>query len=99
MITSEERRWVWVFGALAALITSLPYLAGFAAQGLDWRYSGLALASEDGYSYLAKMLLGSNGGWLFRTPYTAAPIPYKETTSVKSSAPKPKLASIVFSCN
>jgi hypothetical protein len=73
MIEPQERRWVWIFGALAALVTTLPYLVGFAVQGADWRYSGLTLASEDGYSYLAKMLLGSNGGWLFRTPYTAVP--------------------------
>ena len=72
LIERSERRWVWLFAAFAALVTTLPYLAGFAAQGPDWRYSGLLIASEDGYSYLAKMLLGSNGDWLFRTPYTTA---------------------------
>jgi hypothetical protein len=47
------------------------YLVGYASQGTEWRYSGFVFGVEDGNSYLAKMLSGSAGAWLFRTPYTA----------------------------
>jgi hypothetical protein len=73
MMERQERRWVWFFGVFAALATTLPYLIGFAVQGSGWRYTGLLIGSEDGNSYLAKMLIGSSGDWLFRTPYTAFP--------------------------
>lgn len=65
-----ERRWVLVFALVAMLVLSLPYLLGFFTQGSDWQYSGLLLAAEDGYSYLAKMMRGASGDCLFRTPYT-----------------------------
>ncbi len=72
MISKGERRWVIWFGIGLMLITTLPYIAGYFSQTAEWRYSGLALAEEDGYSYLAKMLSGAQGAWLFRTPYTLA---------------------------
>jgi len=55
------------------LFTSLPYVLGFAAQGDAWRFSGFVFGVEDGNSYLGKMLRGSAGEWLFRTPYSADP--------------------------
>lgn len=55
------------------LFTSLPYLLGFAAQGDAWQFSGFVFGVEDGNSYLGKMLRGSAGEWLFRTPYSANP--------------------------
>lgn len=73
MITAAEKRWIWIFSGVVVAVTTFPYLLGFANQGEGWRFSGLLIASEDGNSYLAKMLLGANSGWLFRTPYTAAP--------------------------
>jgi hypothetical protein len=45
----------------------------FQTQGEAWRFTGFVFAVEDGNSYIAKMLLGANGAWLFRTPYTADP--------------------------
>ncbi len=60
--------------ALASMtLTTLPYLAAYAAQGEAWRFSGFLFGVEDGNSYLAKMLGGAAGAWLFRTPYTAYP--------------------------
>jgi len=55
------------------LITSLPYVIGFEVQGDDWVFSGFVFGVEDGNSYIAKMKLGMEGDWLFRTPYTVMP--------------------------
>ena len=46
---------------------------GFAIQGEEWRFTGFVFGVEDGNSYIAKMMNGANGDWLFRTPYTTAP--------------------------
>lgn len=73
LIKSTERRWVLVFAAAVMLATSLPFLLAFGAQGSDWVFSGFLFGVEDGNSYIAKMLTGYNGDWLFRTPYTAVP--------------------------
>lgn len=69
---SSPRVWVWRFALLVMLVTCLPYLAGYTAQGQDWVFTGFVFGVEDGNSYIAKMLSGSAGAWLFRTPYTAA---------------------------
>lgn len=66
-----ERRWVWAFAALVMAVTLLPYLVGFYRQGSDWRFTGFLFGVQDGNSYIAKMLSGTSGSWLFRTPYTA----------------------------
>jgi hypothetical protein len=73
MKTRSEQRWVLWFAIFTMLVMTLPYLLGFTFQTTEWRYSGLLIASEDGYSYLAKMLSGASGDWLFRTPYTLVP--------------------------
>jgi hypothetical protein len=70
---TSERRWVIGFAALIVLITTIPYLVGYATQGVDWRFSGFVFGVEDGNNYIAKMLTGTSGAWLFRTPYTAFP--------------------------
>lgn len=67
------RRWVLAFAIAVMLVTSLPYILGFTAQGDGWRFTGFVFAVEDGNSYIAKMLSGSAGAWFFRTPYTADP--------------------------
>lgn len=72
-MTQSERRWCWIFSGAIAGITTVPYLIGFAAQGAEWRFTGFVLAVEDGNSYLAKMLLGASGDWLFRSPYSTMP--------------------------
>jgi len=68
-----KREWVWCLGfsALLAGLTTLPYLVGYAVQGQAWRFTGFVFGVEDGNSYIAKMLSGSYGAWLFQTPYTA----------------------------
>lgn len=67
-----SRKWVWLFAILVMVITSIPYVVGFLSQGGVWRFTGFVFGVEDGNSYIAKMLRGSAGEWLFRSPYTAA---------------------------
>ena len=73
MISPNEKRWIWWFAFLLLGITSIPYFLGYVLQGEDWRFTGFVFGVEDGNSYIAKMLWGSTGAWLFRTPYTAFP--------------------------
>lgn len=68
-----ERRKILFLALFIVFFTTLPYLVGYLYQSQEWRYSGLLIATEDGNSYLAKMLLGACGDWVFRTPYTAYP--------------------------
>ena len=65
------RRKVIVFAAAVMAITMIPYLVGFAQQGDEWRYTGFVIGVEDGNSYIAKMLSGASGNWLFRSPHSA----------------------------
>jgi hypothetical protein len=55
------------------LVTSIPYLIGFASQGNEWHFTGFLIGVKDGNSYIAKMLSGASGSWLFRSPYSAEP--------------------------
>jgi hypothetical protein len=72
-ISKSERYWVLGFGAIMMLITSLPYILGYANQTESWQFSGFVISIEDGNAFIAKMLTGTMGNWLFRTPYTAYP--------------------------
>ncbi len=75
MVDRAERKWLWGFALAAIAITTLPYLIGYSRQGIGWRYTGFLFGVEDGNSYIAKMLRGAGGDWLFRTPYTLYPQP------------------------
>ncbi len=65
-----ERNWALKYGIALGLLCSVPYLVGYFREDSRWVFSGFVLGVEDGNSYIAKMLLGSYGAWLFRTPYT-----------------------------
>jgi hypothetical protein len=69
----EERHWRLLYSGALALLTGLPYLMGYFAQGSSWAFTGFVFGVEDGNSYIAKMLAGAEGAWLFRTPYTTEP--------------------------
>jgi hypothetical protein len=43
---------------------------GYVSQGEDWRFTGFVIGVEDGNSYIANMLSGSEGDWLYRSPYS-----------------------------
>ena len=66
----QERQWCLWYAVILAGITTLPYLIGMGVQGDEWHFTGFVFGVEDGNSYIAKMLLGQIGDWLFRTPYS-----------------------------
>lgn len=69
-VSASERRWIFWAAVLGMLLTTIPYFIGFQTQGDDWRFTGFVFGVNDGNSYIAKMLAGAEGDWLFRTPYT-----------------------------
>lgn len=73
MVDKGERRWVWWYAAVLMLLTTLPYLIAFWSQGDEWVFSGFLFGIEDGNSYLAKMMTGYSGDWLFRSSFTTFP--------------------------
>lgn len=73
MQEKNEKIWILKFAVLVMLVSLVPYVIGFARQGSDWVFTGFVFGVEDGNSYIAKMLSGANGYWLFQTPYTAYP--------------------------
>ena len=66
-----EYLFVLLFGLVALTITSVPYLLGAALATEERIFGGFVYATEDCYSYLAKMRQGAEGAWLFRIAYTA----------------------------
>lgn len=67
----DELKWTLGLAGVLILITTLPYFLGFANQNSDWVFSGFVFGVNDGNSYIAKMLSGSSGAWLFKTPYSS----------------------------
>ncbi|MHA1234927.1 MAG: hypothetical protein ACTSQL_07560, partial [Promethearchaeota archaeon] len=67
----QDRMKIVYFAIVVMIITTIPYLIGFASEGDAWKFSGFIIGVDDGNSYIAKMLSGANGDWLFRTPYSA----------------------------
>jgi hypothetical protein len=73
VIEKEDRRWLFITTLVFLGFTTLPYILGFIRQGAEWRFTGFLFGVEDGNSYIAKMLTGMYGSWLFRSPYSAMP--------------------------
>lgn len=74
-VSKSEWRWSGLWALVIMLITSLPYMYGLAASTPQQRFSGFILGVEDGNSYLAKMRMGGEGGWLSYLAYTPEPHP------------------------
>lgn len=72
-VIKGQRIWLWILAGLIVLLTCSPYALAFTRAEGGWEFSGFLLGVEDGNSYIAKMLRGSQGDWLFRTPYTHLP--------------------------
>jgi len=70
-------RSVWTRVALlslaAVILAGLPYLLAWRWAPEGTRFAGFLLNPIDGFSYLAKMRQGADGGWLFRLPYASDP--------------------------
>ena len=67
----RERKKILLFAVVVMLITTIPYLIGYGLENDEWVFTGFIIGVQDGNSYIAKMLTGSAGKWLFKTPYTA----------------------------
>jgi hypothetical protein len=72
-MTKRERSWCLTYSVILVILTTIPYLLAYFNHGDIWQFTGFVFGVEDGNSYIAKMLLGSEGEWLFRTPYTSHP--------------------------
>jgi hypothetical protein len=70
-IAKREKRWLFAYSMFLVVLTSFPYILAFINQGADWVFTGFLFGVEDGNSYIAKMLNGAQGAWLFRSPYSA----------------------------
>jgi hypothetical protein len=73
LISRREYRFVLIVGIIALAITSVPYILGAAWATQDRVFGGFVYATEDTYSYLAKMRQGAQGAWLFHIAYTSEP--------------------------
>lgn len=69
----RENKFLIIFSMVVIVITSIPYWLGFSLQNDFNKFSGFIIGVGDGNSYLAKMMMGASGKWLFTTPYTAYP--------------------------
>ncbi len=72
-ITPAEWRWVSIVSILALLVSSLPMLAGYAAQTPDQRFVGTVYDVQDYFSNLAKAQLGLRGEYRYRSLFTSEP--------------------------
>lgn len=75
LISHREWRRVILFALIVMLVTALPYLLGALLNTPERVFGGLLIGLEDQYSYLAKMVQGAQGAWLFHLPYTSTPHP------------------------
>jgi hypothetical protein len=62
----------WALGAALIILTlsSVPYVMGALNSTDTWHFGGLVMDLEDGYSHLAKMQQGAQGGWTYRILFT-----------------------------
>ncbi|NLF51798.1 MAG: YfhO family protein, partial [Leptolinea sp.] len=70
MLEKNKHRWLISAVLVIFVVTSIPYLMGYFFQETDWRFTGFLFGVEDGNSYIAKMLSGTFGNWLFRSPFS-----------------------------
>ncbi|MBX3004754.1 MAG: hypothetical protein KF821_02880 [Anaerolineales bacterium] len=66
----EWRALAWLAAAVA-VFTSVPYLLAWHTNAPG--FTGFLIGVEDGNSYIAKMLQGAAGDWLFRSAYSTQP--------------------------
>lgn len=69
------RRFPWIGSLLVWGLTGLPYILAVLISSEERIFTGFLFNPIDGYSYMAKMYEGFQGGWLFRLPYTAEASP------------------------
>ncbi len=72
MSQKTEQRIAFGLCLLIALVTVVPYVVAIQAAKPN-TFTGFLINPVDGFSYLAKMHQGVQGGWLFRLPYAPQP--------------------------
>lgn len=60
-----------VLAGMAIMATNLPYFLGYLWAPPGEEFGGVVMNFEDSYSYLAKMLQGAQGHWLYQIPFTS----------------------------
>ena len=70
MEKKNSLRWNTLFSVFLVFLTLTPYYIA-CRHNNNWIFSGFLFGTEDGNSYIAKMLSGAAGEWFFKTPYTA----------------------------
>lgn len=73
IVERVERRWLLFFIIIVLLLTTIPYIIAYSHYDSTWEFTGFVFGVEDGNSYIAKMLTGEYGAWLFHSPYSAYP--------------------------
>ena len=68
--SQRERVQILAVSLIVLALTSLPYILGYALAPADMEFGGLVMNIEDSQSYLAKMLQGAQGRWLYHIPFT-----------------------------
>jgi hypothetical protein len=68
-----EWRWVLLTAWIILLLSSLPYLAGYAASTPQQVFNGAVIDRQDYAVHLATMHLGARGEWAYRMRFTAEP--------------------------
>ncbi len=68
----KQRKWIVTAIILIAAV-NLPFIYAALVKQSGSIFGGFLLNPLDGYSYLAKMRLGLEGGWRFVLPFTADP--------------------------
>ena len=73
-VMNQRDRWVAIGLAVGvALATLLPTWIAQQMAPPDHTFAGFLINPVDGFSYLAKMRLGFDGGWQFQLPYASQP--------------------------
>ena len=66
-------RFAFVFAAIVAIISLLPYLLAYLWTPPGHHFAGFFFIADDATTYLAKMRQGADGSWLWNDPYTSEP--------------------------
>jgi hypothetical protein len=66
----RETKYVLLAGLGLATLTSLPFVLGAVLSTPALEFGGFVIGFEDGNSYLAEMVQGAHGSWLYRLAFT-----------------------------
>lgn len=72
-ITRSEWRWVAAVSAAILILSSIPYLAGYAAQTDRLVFGGAVYDLQDYSVHLSAMQQGARGAWLYQSLVTSDP--------------------------